>query len=312
MDETQLCTFSNIFHQFSINFFLSVTDSSPKQRTIDLVCILTPMAQTVMENRGWHQPSSKSASDWSGDELVAFRIEFVSQDSANFFGIDPLPDPPISVPDTILCTVASDKKTQNIETYRFLRLMERAMRGPTKWECAVGDFSRNVFELMHYDEPGFILQNRFDSRFRMCGEKQQAQTNVCVMDENEILLVLKEAKRELFSPNAESQLVAEAIAAFCHNNDRRRELACPELTNRIMSGMTMEGTSPTFYKLLITQHLVDCVKYGKCPEEATICVRHVPAFPDGHHSGMISLRNRRLVLSSYEAFKAFVFRDHAV
>jgi hypothetical protein len=270
------------------------------------------MAQTVMENRRWYQPSPNSASDWSENELTAFRIKFVSQDSATFFGIDPLPDPPIYVPDTILSTVASNKKTQDRETYRFLSLMERAMRGPATLESAIDDFARKVFELMHYDEPGFVLQNRLDLLFSMCGEERHVKTNVCVMDENEILLVLKEDKCQLDSPDAESQLMAEAIAAFSYNNSRRRCLGYPELTEKVMSGMTMAGSIPTFYKIPIIKDLVDCVREGDRPNEVTTCFRHVLVYPDGRDSGMTPLRNRRLVLSSYEAFKAFVFRDLTV
>jgi hypothetical protein len=51
------------------------------------------MAETVLANRQWHKPSSKSGSDWKEDELSAFKITFERQDSATFFGVDPLRHP---------------------------------------------------------------------------------------------------------------------------------------------------------------------------------------------------------------------------
>jgi hypothetical protein len=51
------------------------------------------MALTVQANRPWCKPSSKSGSDWTEYDLKAFKITFEGQDSASFFGVDPLPDP---------------------------------------------------------------------------------------------------------------------------------------------------------------------------------------------------------------------------
>jgi hypothetical protein len=48
----------------------------------------------------------------------------------------------------------------------------------------------------------------------MCGEERHAQTDVCVVDENRILLIFQENKRHVGLANPEGQLVFEAIAAF--------------------------------------------------------------------------------------------------
>jgi hypothetical protein len=74
----------------------------------------------------------------------------------------------------------------------------------------------------------------------------------------------------------------------------------------------MCGTSPIFYKIPVTQDLIDYVKMGIEPITETKVLKHVPLFPDGFEKGMVPLGNRLLALKCYHAFKAFVFRDHSV
>ena len=52
----------------------------------------------------------------------------------------------------------------------------------------------------------------------------------------------------------EPQLIAEAIAASYNKNDTRiRALGLPTLQNKLIPGVTMKGTMPTFYKILVTE-----------------------------------------------------------
>jgi hypothetical protein len=106
--------------------------------------------------------------------------------------------------------------------------------------------------------------------------------------------------------------IAAAIAAFYQNNRRRDENNLPILKSRIMAGMTMYGTCPNFYKIPITQDLVDCVMMGYEPMTETKVVRHIPLFPDGFINGMVPLGNRLLALKCFDAFKPFVFRGQTV
>jgi hypothetical protein len=71
-----------------------------------------------------------------------------------------------------------------------------------------------MLQLMHYDDPRLILRSRVYLTFSMCGEERHAQTDVCVVDENRILLIFQENKRHVGLANPEGQLVFEAIAAF--------------------------------------------------------------------------------------------------
>jgi hypothetical protein len=55
--------------------------------------------------------------------------------------------------------------------------MEQVMSGATI-DNAVRDFLHNLFRLIRYDEPGFMVQSGLDPTFFMCGEEHPAQTNV--------------------------------------------------------------------------------------------------------------------------------------
>jgi hypothetical protein len=151
------------------------------------------MAQAVIANRQWSTPSSKSASDWILNELLAFKITFEDQDSASFFGVDPLPDP-VHIPAAILTDLSSNERTQDRETYRFLGLMTEAMRSAST-ESAVLDFAQAVLQLMRYDNPGFLVRSRVDIPFLMCGKWRNAQTNLCVVNKHEVLLLVQEDKQ---------------------------------------------------------------------------------------------------------------------
>jgi hypothetical protein len=117
-----------------------------------------------------------------------------------------------------------------------------------------------------------------------------------VVDENEIILIVQEDKRYIDATDPRTQLVVAAIAGFYQNNLRRGDNSLPMLKSQIMAGMTICGTSPKFYKIPITQDLVDCVLMGVEPITETNVLLHVPLFTDGFNDGMDPLRNRLLAL----------------
>lgn len=55
----------------------------------------------------------------------------------------------------------------------------------------------------------------------VCGEERHAKTDVCIIDDSEILLLVQEDKRHIDGSDPEPQLIAEAIAAFYNNNVTR-------------------------------------------------------------------------------------------
>ncbi|KAJ7731489.1 hypothetical protein B0H16DRAFT_1329263, partial [Mycena metata] len=142
----------------------------------------------------------------------------------------------------------------------------------------------------------------------ICGSNCSAQTNVCVLDSNDILLLVQEDKRLDNGDDPEPQVIAEAIAAFQRNNfTRERELHLPALDRMVIPAITMYGTFPTFYKITVTASLNDAVKKGVFPAVATTVYRHIPRLPRRNSDGMKHAENRPILLQYFEAFKKFVF-----
>ncbi|KAL5513958.1 hypothetical protein ACEPAG_2719 [Sanghuangporus baumii] len=117
-------------------------------------------------------------------------------------------------------------------------------------------------------------------------------------------------KRHMEGSNPEPQVIAEAIASFAANNRTRvRTLGLPPLQYKVMPGITLTGTTPTFYKISVSIDLVTAVQRSVYPQEETVVHVHVPALPRPArrwNEGMKPLDNRRTILSCYEAFKQFV------
>jgi hypothetical protein len=188
--------------------------------------------------------------------------------------------------------------------------MQRAMRGTTTLESAVDDFAQTLLRLMRYDDPGFVVQSRMDLAFIMCDVKCLVQTDVCLLD-NDILLI--EDKRYVDATDPKAQLVVAAISAFHQNTLRREKINLPLLESRIRSGITMECTllPPSTKSTSIRTSLIASKweKYRtKRPKFCGMC----QSYPDDHDSGMVPFASRRFVLGCYEAFKAFVFANRTL
>ncbi|KAI0293288.1 hypothetical protein B0F90DRAFT_1763729 [Multifurca ochricompacta] len=234
--------------------------------------------------------SAKSGSNWTSHELAAYNIVVEYQNAATFFGTDNLPQPTVNP--AILTATSPDDATDDGDYY-LLRTMDLAMSPAPAEESAVDDFADK-------EEIPLII----------CGEARHAKMDVCIIDQNEILLVVQEDKRHLDSSDPEPQLIAEAIAAFAANNQtRQRTLNQPPLNSKVMAGITMKGTAPIFYKILVTAALAGSVASGVYPQVATTVYAHVPNVPRPNcrwSEGMKPLDNRQVILSCYEAFRQFV------
>jgi hypothetical protein len=138
----------------------------------------TTVEQNFLANRQWRKPSSKSSSDWREDHLSAFKITLKRQDSASFFGVDPLPHS-IHIPAAILTDLSPNERTQDRETYCFLRFIKEEMRSAIR-EYAIDDFTQATFRLMRYQDQDFLLRFRVDLTFCMRGEERHAQTDLCL------------------------------------------------------------------------------------------------------------------------------------
>jgi hypothetical protein len=251
--------------------------------------------------------SAKSGSDWTSNDLVAYNITIIAQNSATFFGQPVLPQPTLN-PE--LLTNLNAEEMVDDESYKLVRYMDLAMNPIPGEESAVDDFAMRLLRAMGYENRSRDLRSRKNIPLFICGMWMYAKTDVCVMDQNEVLLLVQEDKRHMEPGDPKPQLIAEAIAAFQSNNARRRDiLGLPLLESKEIPGITMTGTSPTFFKIPVTAELIQAVELGRYPATPTVVAMHIPDIPRPARrlsEGMRPLDNRRNILACFEAFKQFV------
>ncbi|KAF8581583.1 hypothetical protein K439DRAFT_216445 [Ramaria rubella] len=252
--------------------------------------------------------SAKSGSDWTVNELDAYNITIVAQNSATFFGNDVLPLP---AHHRDLIEKLTADEMENEDSYQVVRYMDLAMDLVPGEESAVDDFAMQLLRMMGYAGRAVRrdLRSRKDIPLFMCGEWVHAKTDICVVDGNEILLLVQEDKRHKEPRDPQPQLIAEAIAAVQSNNRVRKDLGLEALDFKEMAGIVMIGTSPTFFKIPVTRELLLAVQRGHYPATPTVVPMHQPQLPRPLRrlsEGMRPLDNRRAVIACLEAFKQFV------
>ncbi|KAJ7474856.1 hypothetical protein FB451DRAFT_1246845 [Mycena latifolia] len=250
--------------------------------------------------------SAKPGNDWTENELAAYNIHVVEQPLVDFFGIEELPP----VPASLHAFVATEDRAvaPDTDTYKLLHHLDLAHTPKIGQEAAVVLFAEKVLEKLGYAVGHRIIMIRQALPLFICGSNCSAQTGVCILDSNAILLLVQEDKRMDNGDDPEPQVIAGAIAAFQRNNfTRERELHRNALETMVIPAIAMYGTFPTFYKITVTASLNDAVKTGSFPAVATTVYRHVPRLPRRNSDGMKHLANRPILLQYLEAFKQFVF-----
>ncbi|KAF8556496.1 hypothetical protein OG21DRAFT_615014 [Imleria badia] len=253
--------------------------------------------------------STKSGSEWTKNEHRAYNITVTPQNVATFFGNPTLPQP--SVHQVILDN--EEYPANGIvdkDDRKFFFYLEEAMAIPPGEESAVDDFTAHLLALLGYDVVNRFIRQRKDIPLFMCWGQTHANTDVCVVDRNlGILLLVQEDKRHLEEADPEPQLIAEAIAAFQHNNTRLQRIGVQPIQKKTIPGITMIGSTPTFYKITITQDLVEAVETAQYPANVTTVHKLVPPVDDLarlSQNGMKPLNNRAVILRCFEAFRQFV------
>jgi hypothetical protein len=104
--------------------------------------------------------------------------------------------------------------------------------------------------------------------------------------------------------------VATALGAFSVDNDKRTANGLAPMSSKMYVGIVTIGSSAHFfYKITITQALVDAVANSQFPDQETIIERYIPPVPDVDdflRDGMMSLDNRRICFQCYEALKTLL------
>ncbi|KAJ7583345.1 hypothetical protein C8J56DRAFT_207455 [Mycena floridula] len=248
--------------------------------------------------------NAKSGNEWTSNELDAYNIRIVEQSQNTFFE-DPLPayQGPAGF-------ILHEDRVQGLDSpsLSLLKRLDLAKMVVEGEESAVDDFAAEVLRALGYEREQTVVRTRKNIRLQMCGELVFVKTDVCLMDaDSSLLLLVQEDKSHMNPSDPEAQLVAEAIAAFQHNNKKRvDELFLDPLVQQVIPGITMVGTFPRFYKIHVTTQLDHCIRHGEHPAATTMVYRHTPRVPRRRSEGMKPLENRELVLRCYEAFKQFV------
>lgn len=249
--------------------------------------------------------SAKSGNEWSNADLRAYNITIETQDFGTFFG-QPVP---VLQPSELLALQNADEATTP-ENYRALRFMQLAMDRVPNEESWVSPFTEKLLIALEYENLVKSVMPMQDMPFFNCGQSRNATSDVCIMNMSEILMVFQEDKRHMDDGDSDPQLIAEAIAAFQFNNYKRtRVLNEPATTSKVIAGLTMVGTAPTFFKIPVTQDLVTAVELGEYPTAPTVVAMHVPQIPRPScrvAEGMEPLDNRKIIFACFEAFKQFV------
>jgi len=250
----------------------------------------------------------KMGRKWTQDDLLAYNIKIDYQDLTTFFGVTELP-PPNVVNDVL---TAHDVAASNDESANHMLVYMKYM---TTVDIDTGtlNFVRPLFELLKYAE-GEQQRSLFlwtNLRY-MSSPGRPPQVDACVIDHSqyEAMILVVKVDRHLRGFDAEARLISDAIAAFHNdNNMRAKRFGTNPLASKVMPGIVMDGTMPTFYKIPITAELVRAVESGERPEQETVVHAYVPEVPTKvprPEEGMKPLDNRYIILSCYDAFKKFM------
>ncbi len=252
---------------------------------------------------------AKSVSEWTSNELEAYKIIVQEQNTEQFFG-GTLPEctgPPGFVQFEYLPARRVDATSKAL--FKGLDLV----RGMDKGEVSpVADFAAELLRAMGYETEHTSVHTRKTFRLFMCGKDVDAMADVCLVDDTTgVLLVVEEDKWYLrLTEGPEVQVIAEAIAAFQENNIERVSKSLEPLKEVVIFGITMSCSSPKFYKIKVTEELDYALRHGLYPPTTTFVYRHTPRLPQLLGNGMRTLENRKVMLQCFEAFKRFVFQTH--
>ncbi|OJA17480.1 hypothetical protein AZE42_03912 [Rhizopogon vesiculosus] len=228
--------------------------------------------------------SAKSGNNWTTNDLTAFNITVEPRDPISFFG-SPLPN--TTVDPILLNNLQRPPGAISKDNRLFFRYLADILRFPLgpQGDSVIDDFTAFLLSMLDYDEPERVVHQHLEIGFLMCGEMCYTGT----------------------SPDeVEPQLIAGAIAAFYDNNRRRRQIGIPTMPSKVFASIVICGTIPIFYKIPITQELVDAISYAQRPSNQIVVDKLVPPMPCWHNctaEGMTSLENRRIIIQCLEAFK---------
>jgi hypothetical protein len=251
--------------------------------------------------------TAKSASDWTRNELRAYGISVRVVSPQSFFGRTPSE---VAASAREFLVTADWKDAQDKDTLIALRLLRATTSSEGRHESSVDDFSMALFNVIGYVSRTRMARSRMPMTLYVCGEARSTQADICLLNEDEVVLLVQEDKRFMSDADPEPQLVAEAIAAFqCNNIRRERRLGPQSLEEVTIPGVVMVGAHPTFYKVRVTSELADAVMGGRYPRHRTevlVCPLEGEGRALALDLTMLDPLCREVALKYFEAFKQFI------
>ena len=134
------------------------------------------------------------------------------------------------------------------------------------------------------------------------------QADLVLLDfEGFIRLVVEDKRTKKQLPEHSAQLCAYLIAAFDYNNTVRKKMNLPPLSDCEMYGILHTRSLPAFYKMTVTEKLVEAVRSGKAEDQVTKNIKMLEYSPPKSPGGMTDQPNRATLLTIYDDFRRHVF-----
>lgn len=135
------------------------------------------------------------------------------------------------------------------------------------------------------------------------GRPPQLQVDICIWDHSKAIILVAKVDIHARGFDPVPRLISDSIAAFHNDNIRRvKHLGTNPLTSKVMPGIVVDGTMPSFYKIPVTPELVAAVESGMEPEQETVIHAYLPEVPRPEE-GIKPLDNRYILLSCLSTFK---------
>lgn len=134
--------------------------------------------------------SAKIGNDWTQNELRAYNIQVVEQSLVEFFNQNQLPPVPPAV--RHFCETTDRALAPDDDTYKLLHYLDLAQNPKVGQETSVDNFAARLLETLGYASGRRVIVTRQALPLVICGTQCSAQTDVCICDENDHLLLVQE------------------------------------------------------------------------------------------------------------------------
>ena len=251
---------------------------------------------------------SKMGRKWTQDDVHAYNITVVYEDLETFFGVTDLPSPDVEIGALTAQDAAS--ATGYPATSHMLLQMEDVVDPDVDPIHRRSDTVGFVLELLRVIRYADARNKRFTIMWPklqyLASQGAHPELDICIWDDSKTILLVVKVDRRKRGFDPEARIVSDAIGAFHNDNIMRlKRFGTKPLDSKVMHGIVMDGTMPTFYKIPITAELVRAVEAGEQPEQETVVHAYRPEVPRPEE-GMKPLDNRYIILSCLASFRQFL------